>query len=183
MPPTIRRRSSTRARRAPKLAWRLEEAVVLALFDLANHVTRRGERLAALAGVTTQQWLVLLQVARDPNFHTASGPTGGVLASEIARARGVTRASVSAVVSGLKDLGLITEEADPEDGRRRRLTLTAAGADAIERVEPIRRAANDRLLAALDARERTRFLQYLEICLDTLADLGREEAAARPRRD
>jgi len=42
---------------------------VLSVLDLSNQLGKLGEGLAAHAGLTTQQWLVLLQVAGDPNFH------------------------------------------------------------------------------------------------------------------
>lgn len=162
----------------------VEESIVLALFDLANHVNRRGDRLAAVAGLTTQQWLVLLQIGGDPNFPSGGGARpGGVLPSEIARARGITRASVSAVVTALLRRGLIDETADAADGRRRRLSLTAAGVAALASVQPARVAANQRLLAQLDARERARFLRHLRLCLDALWDVHEDEqlTAARGR--
>ncbi len=163
---------------------RLEESVVLALFDLTNHLQRRGERLAAVAGLTTQQWLVLLQIAGEPNFpHSALDEDNRVLASDIARVRGVSRATISAVVSALEKRGLIREDADPADRRRRHLTITRAGADAIEAIEPDRRAANQRLLGGLDQADRKRMLGYIERCLGVLWDVHEDEklSAARTR--
>lgn len=164
---------------------------MLALFDLANHLQRRGERLAAMAGLTTQQWLVLLQIAGDPNFpSSARSAEDLVLASDIARVRGVSRATVSAVVSALKRQGLIRETADPQDRRRRYLEVTRAGTAAIEAVDPERRAANQRLLSELDQVERRRLLDYLHRCLAALWDVhedeqliaARQRLAAAPRR-
>lgn len=146
----------------------VEESIVLALFDLANLLVRRGDALAATAGLTTQQWLVLLQIAGDPNFREPTGATGAPLPSEIARARGVTRATVSSVVAALKRRGLVREQVDADDARRRRLAVTPAGHEAIERIQPLRRAANRRLLAGLDRGERRALLRGLEACLDAL---------------
>jgi DNA-binding MarR family transcriptional regulator len=163
---------------------RLEESTVLALFDLANHLQRRGERLAATAGLTTQQWLVLLQIAGDPNFpSSAHDDEDRVLASDIARVRGVSRATISAVIAVLKKRGLIREDADPADRRRRYLAITRAGADTIEAIEPDRRAANGRLLGGLDQADRKRMLDYLERCLGVLWDVFEAEqlSAARTR--
>jgi DNA-binding MarR family transcriptional regulator len=159
----------------------VEEAIVLALFDLANQLVRRGDALAATAGLTTQQWLVLLQISGDPNFRDPAGQAGAPLPSEIARARGVTRATVSAVIAALKRRGLIQEQVDDADGRRRRLAVTAAGHAVIEQIQPLRRAANRRLLAGLDRDQRRALLRGLESCLDVL--WGRPVAAPRaPRR-
>ncbi len=157
---------------------------MLALFDLANHLQRRGERLAAVAGLTTQQWLVLLQIAGEPNFpSSAHDEEDRVLASDIARVRGVSRATISAVITALKKQGLIREDADPADRRRRYLAITRAGADRIEAIEPARRAANQRLLRGLAAADRKRMLDYIERCLGVLWDVREDEqlSAARTR--
>lgn len=156
---------------------------MLALFDLANHVARRGERLAGVAGLTTQQWLVLLQVAHDPNFPSAGGASDApVLASDIARARGVSRATISTIVSALKRRGLIREEVGADDARRRHLEVTEAGAAAIEAIQPARQAANQRLLGALPAADRARFLRYLRGCLDVLWEAREDEQVAVAQR-
>ena len=101
---------------------------------------RRGERLAAEAGLTTQQWIVLLQIAGDPNFPGAPRRRPvGVLPSEIAAARGVSRATVSAIVSALLERGLVEQIADDtqnaagagdDRGRRARDCQAGAGAPA-----------------------------------------------------
>jgi DNA-binding MarR family transcriptional regulator len=161
-------------RPAPALAESLEESLVLTLFDLANHLVRRGEKLALTAGLTTQQWLVLLQIAGDPNFPYSERDTSTrVLASDIARMRGVSRATISAIVSSLKARALIREDPDPEDRRRRYLELTPAGAAALQAIEPARRTANRRLLGELE-----RFLRYLQSCLAILWDVHEDEQLA-----
>jgi DNA-binding MarR family transcriptional regulator len=169
------RRVATKTRRlarvpAVELAQGLEETIVLMLFDLANHLQRRGERLAAGAGMTTQQWLVLLQIAGDPNFAAsrARSTAAPVLPSDIARERGLSRATISAVVKALQHDGLIREERDPEDGRRKQLVVTPRGARALAAIEPARRDANRRLLAELDADDRRRLHGYLDRCLAVL---------------
>lgn len=184
VPPRSRKPTPAAPRVKLRMAQRLEESVVLALFDLANHLQRRGERLAAVAGLTTQQWLVLLQIAGEPNFpSSAHDEEDRVLASDIARVRGVSRATISAVISALKKRGLIREHADPADRRRRYLAITRAGADAIEAIEPERRVANERLLRGLDQADRKRMLDYLERCLGVLWEVVEDEqlSAARTR--
>lgn len=148
----------------------VEESIVLAFFDLSNHLTKLGEGLAAQAGLTTQQWLVLLQVAGDPNFHAPDGrarlPASGVTGSEIAEARGVTRANVSALVAQLLGKGLIRQRPEAGDRRRRRLFVTPKGRAALARLEAARRRANRALLARLSEAERADLLRTLRACLD-----------------
>ncbi len=162
--------------RKPALDAAIEERIVLGLFDLANHLQRRGERLAAEAGITTLQWLVLLQIAGDPNF--SGQRKEPVLASDIARERGLSKPTISAVVNALKDRGLIREERDADDARRRRLVITAEGADVVAQIEPHRRAANRRLLGDLSATDRRKLLTYLESCLGVLWSAYEDERLA-----
>lgn len=141
----------------------------MALFNLSNQLGKLGEGLAAQAGLTTQQWLVLLQVAGDPNFHTSdpepSPRRSGVLGSEIALARGVSRASVSTLIAQLLSKGLIREKSEAHDRRRKRLSMTAKGRATLARLDSGRRAANRTLLRELDAGERRALLQALRSCL------------------
>lgn len=142
---------------------------MLAVLDLSNQLGKLGQGLAAQAGLTTQQWLVLLQVAGDPNFHAPDGQTtrseGGVLGSEIALARGVSRASVSTLVAQLLGKGLIRKQAETGDRRRKGLLVTARGRASLARLDASRRRANRILLAELSARERRVLLDSLRACL------------------
>ncbi len=161
-----------------------EESLILTLLDLANHLARNGEAMAAQEGLTSQQWLVLLQIAGDPNFPSSPlgdglehGP-GGVLASEIATARGVSRANVSTLVTPLLRRKLIRQTDDPTDRRRKRLTLTAAGRKVVERLEPLRRGANQKLFAELEPAVKKELLRHLGHCLEKLS---RSSQKGRPR--
>ncbi len=156
---------------------------MLAVLDLSNQLGKLGEGLAAHAGLTTQQWLVLLQVAGDPNFHAPDGrgsrPKGGVLASEIAEARGVSRASVSTLVAQLLGKGLVRQQAEQGDRRRKGLSITAKGRAALARLDASRRHANRVLLAELDGKGRIALLHSLHACLRCAA--ASVAAAPEPR--
>ena len=145
----------------------VEQAIVLTLLDLANHLNRNAERLARLGGLTAQQWLLLRHVAR--RSHGDESAEGGVLASDIALARGVSRSNVSALLAGLLDRGLVRQIEDPHDRRRRKLVPTPAGLRALEEIEPARQAANRELLRPLDVAERAMLLSSLQRCLSAAA--------------
>ncbi len=163
--------STAQPRRLPATA---EESIVHVLFDLANHLMRRGERLAGSAGLTTQQWIVLLQIAGDANFPGAPRKKPvGVLPSEIAAARGVSRATVSAVVAALLQRGLVAQVDDPDDKRRRRLAPTAAGHRVLDELAPLRRGANRRLFSGLSPAERTELLRLLRAALASLEAIAK----------
>jgi DNA-binding MarR family transcriptional regulator len=150
-------------------AGNVEGAIVAAFFDIANHLGRRGEHLAQRGGLTTQQWLILLEVGGDESFRrarrAAARPREGILPSEIADGRGVTRATVSAVVTQLQRRGLVEQQGDAEDKRRRRLVITAEGRRVLDGLEPERVSANQRLLQRLTAAERAELLRGLQECL------------------
>ena len=156
-----------------------EESLILTLLDLANHLTRNGERLAREEGLTAQQWLLLLQIAGDPNFPNlgAAADCGtAVLASNIAAARGVSRPTISALVSSLVQKGLVSQAEDPGDRRQKALRATSAGLAILDRIEPVRRQANKELLAYFEPSEISQALRLLRSCLDSLWSAGLSEA-------
>ncbi len=162
-----------------ELSESIEESLILTLLDLANHLAKNGEAMAAQEDLTTQQWLVLLQIAGDPNFpsprrgaqprRAPEREVDGVLASEIATARGVSRANVSTLVTPLLRRKLVRQTDDPQDRRRKRLTLAPAGHRIIERLEPLRRGANQKLFVALEPAAKKDLLRHLGHCLDKLS--------------
>lgn len=155
----------------------IEEALVLTLFDLTNQLSKLGEDVAASANLTTQQWMVLLQIAGDPNFPIPMymprrEGSAGVLASDIALARGVSRASVSVLITQLMKLGLIRQEEEEGDRRRKRLFVTESGQQTIDALEEARRSANRELFVDLDDAERDALLASLRKCLGRLWSVG-----------
>jgi DNA-binding MarR family transcriptional regulator len=156
-----------------------EEAIVLALFDLTNQLTKLGEAITARAGITPQQWMVLLQVAGDPNFEArgrARASRRQTLASDIAADRGVSRAHISALVAGLRRRGLVQQVEHAGDRRRKHLELTGAGRRVIAQLDRGRRRANRALLADLTPAGRRAMLATLHACLRRLwvdSDKGR----------
>jgi DNA-binding MarR family transcriptional regulator len=156
-----------------------EESLILTLLDLANHLARNGERLAQLEGLTVQQWLLLLQIAGDPNFPRLGAPAEpgtAVLASTIATARGVSRPTISALVGSLLQKGLVSQTEEPGDRRQKALRATPAGLAVLARIEPARRRANKALLAGFESSEISLVLRILRSCLDALWSAGLSEA-------
>ncbi len=164
----------------PSIAESIEESLILTLVDVANHLTRNGERLAQREGLTAQQWLLLLQIAGDANFprhDDSAADDAPVVASAIATARGVSRPTISALVSALVHKGLVSQTDDPLDRRQKTLRVTARGLAVLQRMEPARQRANQALLAEFSERELQKVLLVLRSCLATLWRQG--SAAAR----
>ena len=75
---------------------------------------------------------------------------GPATVGELAERIGVTHAAVSQVRSALVAEGLVRGVADPEDMRRQRLELTAAGLAMVVRLEPLWNALADVTVDLLD---------------------------------
>lgn len=147
-----------------------DSAAVLALVDVSSQLQRRGEAMARRASLSTQQWLLLLHVAGEPGLpQRANGHDAhGILASEVASIRGVTQANISRLVASLATRGLVRQEGDSNDARRRRLVITGRGRKAVAQLEPYRQRANELLLSDLSRRERVQFMDFLHRCLQRL---------------
>ena len=176
--------------RPPLLTRTTEDSIILTLFDIANELGKLGEGLSSRAGLTTQQWRLLLQIAGDPNFAVPSDVPprngSGIMASEIARARGVSRANVSMLVAQLLRMGLVSQEEQSGDRRRKLLAITDAGRRALTDIESARHEANQSLFADLALPERRQLLRSLHACLERLWLVDRAggvgRAPARPAR-
>jgi DNA-binding MarR family transcriptional regulator len=155
-----------------KFETSIEESLILTLFDCVNYMTRNSEVMALEGGLTVQQWLVLLQIANDPSFpqpaESQPASTTGVLASDIANARGVSRPNISALVAILLREGLVRQHDDPVDRRRKYLSITAGGLQALEQIEPVRRDVNTSLFTDFSADELEAALQFLQRVLTRL---------------
>ena len=82
--------------------------------------------------------------------------------SELAEAAGVDTSTASRQVARLVDDGLVVRSPDPDDGRATAHRLTPAGRDVRQRLNEVRRAWFDEVLADFDPRERARFADLLE---------------------
>ena len=147
-----------------------EESIVLAIMELAAQMLKKGSSLTSMIGLTTQQWMVLLYVQGDTNIPYAEEriQEGGILASDIAEALNVSRPNITNLLQVLADKGLITQDKDPKDKRRKVLVLTRKGRDAIAKVAPLRENANRRLLYDFTEEEKEDLLAKLMHCLDRL---------------
>lgn len=146
------------------------ESIVLAIMELAAQMLKKGSSFTNIIGLTTQQWMVLLYVQGDTNIPYAEEriQEGGILASDIAEALNVSRPNITNLLQVLADKGLITQDKDPKDKRRKVLVLTRKGRDAIAKVAPLRENANRRLLYDFNEEEKEDLLAKLMHCLDRM---------------
>ena len=105
------------------------QALAARLRRLSERLDRDGTRIYAAAGIGFEQrWYGVL------NQLVVRGPSS---VSDIASALRITHVSVSQAIRSLEHAGVGQGEADPSDGRRRLLSLTAEGDALVERLGPL----------------------------------------------
>ncbi len=148
----------------------LEDSLVLGVLELAAQLTKNGNKITEPVGITTQQWLIMLYVGKDPNIPRFEQEQNHeeVFASDIAEALNVSKPNITNLVNSLTSKGLIEQSKNPQDRRRKILEITPKGKEVLEAIETKRTQANEKLLADLSYRERQNLLHYLLACLEKL---------------
>jgi DNA-binding MarR family transcriptional regulator len=122
------------------------DCVCLSLRMASRVITRTYDRALAPAGITTNAYAILARLELE-------GPMPlGALAARLA----VDRTTLSREVDALA--GLVETERDPDDGRRRLVSLTDEGAQRVAAAAPLWARAQAEV-ASLFAKERTAALR------------------------
>lgn len=133
----------------------LEDFLPYRLSVLSNRISRAiAARYARAFDLSIPEWRVIAVLGRRP----------GLTAKEIAEATEMDKVAVSRAVGRLVAAKRVTARADREDARRQLLALTEMGESLHARIAPMALASEQKLLAALDARER----RQLDALLDRL---------------
>jgi len=101
--------------------------------------------------------------------------------SDLAQRAGVTRATVTGLLDGLEEDGLVERKSHSTDRRRVALQLTAAGKAFIARLIPAYAPRLSALASGLSEKERRQFLRLLdkiELGLETLRAPGKDAVPA-----
>lgn len=148
----------------------VEESIVLSIFDLSSQLKRIGDDVYQKVGLTTQQWLILLHLADNPNLPYLKREVHhkAMMASELAESLNVSRANITNLINVLLDKGLVRQYEDEEDRRKKRLTLTDAGIALIDKTQPSRLAVIHYLMEGFSDDEKDTFLKFLEQCSDKI---------------
>ncbi|HEX4765121.1 MAG TPA: MarR family winged helix-turn-helix transcriptional regulator [Lichenihabitans sp.] len=94
--------------------------------------------------VTATQWAALSKLAE----------TGSLSQNHLGRLTGMDAATIKGVIDRLSQRGLAGTSDDPDDGRRRRVTLTEAGHDLVARLAPRALRITEETLSPLAETER-----------------------------
>jgi DNA-binding MarR family transcriptional regulator len=152
--------ASAKRKLSPAELLVLEDFLPYRLSILSNRVSRAiAARYATAFDLTIPEWRIIAVLGRRP----------GLTAKEIAEATEMDKVAVSRAVAKLMKARRVRALADAEDARRQRLHLTAQGEDVHARIAPIALASEQKLLSALDARERAQ----LDDLIDRLLSAAR----------
>ncbi len=148
----------------------IEESIVLSILDLSSQLKKIGDEVYQKVGLTTQQWLILLHLADNPNlpFFKREKHEKDLMASELADSLNVTRANITNLINILLDKGLIRQYEDNKDRRKKRLKLTKKGITLVNKTQPSRLGVINYLTEGFSKEEKQTFLCFLEQCMDKL---------------
>jgi DNA-binding MarR family transcriptional regulator len=136
----------------------LEEFLPYRLSILSNRVSRAiARRYAKTFDLTIPEWRIIAVLGRRP----------GLTAKEIAEATEMDKVAVSRAVARLVSARRVVGRADETDARRQILALTREGESVHARIAPIALASEERLLSALDAKERAQLDALIDRLLDS----------------
>jgi len=136
------------------------------ILEVADLLKKYGDKICAREGITTQQWLIMLYLAGDPNipYFEREPHFKPMMASELAEAFNVSRPNITNLLNGLLKKKLINQVADDIDRRKKRLKLSKKGIKLLQGLEPGRKEFNKHLLSDLNKNEKDDFLKFLMFC-------------------
>jgi DNA-binding MarR family transcriptional regulator len=135
------------------------EAVASALIVSLGLVYRRMRQPLGEGELTLPERAALSKIERG-------GPT---TAAALAKQEQISPQSMGATLAGLESRGLIKRSADPADGRRAILSLTAAGSKALHAKRAMRNALMTRALSSSFTPEERAQLMAIAPLLERLA--------------
>ncbi len=153
----------------------VEESIVMSLLNLADTINKRGDGHCQHFGITTQQYLIMLYLAGDPNIEYIEENRNSrpIVASELAEAMNVSRPNITNVLNLLIMKNLVEQVREKADWRKKSLILTDAGWALLEKMEPFRKRTNRCLLAHLSEEDKNAFLHCVQKSLDLLTEKGK----------
>jgi DNA-binding MarR family transcriptional regulator len=148
----------------------INASVIFHSIKLSETWKKNGDLITQKFGITTQQWFILLLLAKDPNilYFKLHPHTKPLMAKELAEAMNVSRANITNMLNVLIRKKLVVQISDKEDKRRKRLSLTPQGMQLVEKLEKLRYTYNNRMLSQFTLEEKRQFIRFVDICLQLM---------------
>lgn len=103
-----------------------------------------------------------------------AGKSGGLTPTELSHAQRVGKNTISALLRGLEEQGLIQRNLDARDRRVFRIQLTDDGRSLIKAAAPQRLERMNQMVAGLDAAQREQLISLLEKMRESILDYCRQ---------
>lgn len=142
----------------------LEASILFGILDLSSQIRLRGDLIYKFAGITTQQYVIILHLANDPNIPFLGAHKKEMLASELADSLRTSRPSITNILKALIKKGLVKQFEDENDRRLKRLRLTEQGERLVREIEPLRKSVNEEFFTLFNTEEKHTFLEYIRRC-------------------
>ncbi len=124
--------------------------LVARVYEAVNPVEKDGE-------ISRSRWGILMRLMGEER----QGRVEGVTPTYLSRCQNVSKNTISALLRGLEEQGLVTRQLDPIDHRLFRIQLTDAGRRIILDSAPRHVAYLNRLASELTLEERDRLMDLL----------------------
>ncbi len=130
-----------------------------------SHLTHMIDNQASdSSGLSGPRWAIMLRLL----IAEYMGEPSGLTPTDLSHAQRVSKNTISSLLRGLEEQGLIERDLDPDDLRVFRIHLTEAGRALIRKSGPQRIGRMNRLLDGLETEERTQLMALLEKLLQSL---------------
>lgn len=136
----------------------IEERLTTAIRTLAFAQRGAADEWVRNSGLTRQQAFTLGYIEEHQDR--------GVIARELSEMSGTTPASVTSLLQGLEERGLITRTPSPDDSRVKFVRATAEGSRLVAGFDDAMNAAQDRVFTPLDSEERETLLALMQKIID-----------------
>ncbi len=131
-------------------------------------LTRFAEKQLEIAGLTWPRFMLLMLLLGNETF----GPGGGLQPSELSDIEGIPRNSVSTLLAGLEEEGLISRELHETDRRKFVIRLTAQGRKILKSKLGTQFNQIAECFAAFSDEERETLLELLTRLTGSLAEMN-----------
>ena len=125
------------------LGYHLRRAQIAVFNDFVKTV--------AAMQITPGQFGVIVLIGSNP----------GLTQSALARAVGIERSTMVAVIDALESRGLVARRPSPSDRRSNSLVLSDAGKELVDRLKPIVQTHDSRVVGALSEAEKEQLIDLL----------------------
>lgn len=136
----------------------IEERLTTAIRSLAFAQRAAADEWVRDSGLTRQQAFTLGYIDEHQDR--------GVIARELSEMSGTTPASVTSLLQGLEERGLITRTPSPDDSRVKFVRATTEGSRLVAGFDDVMTDAQARVFAPLTAAERDQLLDLLHKVID-----------------